>query len=309
METMGEELMKLYGRIVSQQGNFREVDMKNRPGKIITEGNPQYKIVGNYLTQSAIADYGWWNMSTTCTTTLKKEEEKMEHGIDNKEDLVMALDKEEKQRRTDMTQKIVKLKRDISALDKSIVEKWIPIWRGNKIDQGASDCALCRIYHGATFGHGYCCYNCPINEDCGGCNGSPYRAWDDVCEKGQLATTQVQKDTAWGMVVYLGGLSKKLQARKEILEVKEKERVELKLEEERKKNEAKGPYPYVFYLTLDKPVESLDDRLELERLVKKLFTDRQHEVINSSYSYGDDSFSGALAPECTWNNELKKWEL
>ena len=56
----------------------------------------------------------------------------------------------------------------------AIVEKWIPIREGIKVDRGASDCKLCDVYYLET---SYT--DCPIYKKTGRgfCKGTPYAKW------------------------------------------------------------------------------------------------------------------------------------
>lgn len=49
---------------------------------------------------------------------------------------------------------MTKNEKDIELLQKSIVEKWIPIWKGEEEDKGGTNCSLCQFYT-----H---CSNCPL---------------------------------------------------------------------------------------------------------------------------------------------------
>lgn len=49
---------------------------------------------------------------------------------------------------------MTKNEKDIKLLQRAIVEKWLPIWKGKEEDEGGVNCSLCQEYTS--------CRNCPL---------------------------------------------------------------------------------------------------------------------------------------------------
>ncbi len=79
------------------------------------------------------------------------------------------------------------------ALERCIKEKWEPLASGECEFEVEPRCALCDEYNHVKTN--YTCTGCPVFErvKINGCEGTPYREWDRVIDKGFMANVNSYK--------------------------------------------------------------------------------------------------------------------